>query len=153
VLNTTVVLGTALPFPLNKLNSTLSVTLVEGVAEKAGTTHRASAKVESVALSFPVAGTSMSFKNLASDASATLTACGSDPVLTGSAQFGQLVINNRSYDRLTVPKVIDIPLVGTISVNTVVKDGNKVRATALDIDLQGKQADISLGESIASIGC
>ena len=153
VVNTTVVLGTALPFPLNRLNSTLSVTLVEGVAERDGTSHRARAKVESVALSFPVAGTSMSFKNLASDASATLTGCDTDPVLTGSAQFGQLVINNRSYDRLTAPKVIDIPLVGTISVNTVVTSGSRVRATALDIDLQGKQADISLGESIASIDC
>lgn len=153
ILNTTVVLGTALPFPLNKLNNTLSVTLVEGVAENDGTVHRARAKVESVSLSFPVAGTSMSFKNLASEVSAELVDCGSAPVLAGSAQFGQLVINNRSYDRWTAPKVIDIPLVGTISFNTVVEDGDRVRATALDIDLQGKQADISLGESIASIGC
>jgi hypothetical protein len=153
VLKSTIVLGATLPFPLNKLNNTLSVTLVEGVAENAGTTHRASAKVEAVSLDFPLMGWSFSLKNLASNASATLTGCGSAPVLDGSAQVGQMVVNNRSYDRLTTPKVITIPLVGTISANTVVKDGNKVRATALDVDLLNKQGDFSFGESIASISC
>lgn len=153
VAKVTTVIGLPLPFPLNKLNNTLSVTLVEGTAEDAGTTHRASAKVESVELSFPLMGWSFSLKNLASQASATLTGCGSAATLDGSAQVGQMVVNGRSYDRLTTPKVIEIPLVGTISANTVVKDGDKVRATALDVDLLNKQGDFSFGESVASIGC
>jgi hypothetical protein len=127
--------------------------LVEGTAQNAGTVHRASAKVESVSLNFPVAGWTFALKNLASDASATLTGCGTAPTLDGSAQVGQMVVNGRSYDRLTTPRVIDIPLVGTISANTVVKSGNQVRATALDVDLMGNQGDFSFGESIASIGC
>jgi hypothetical protein len=34
-----------------------------------------------------------------------------------------------------------------------VKDGNRVVAKALDVNLMGKQGDFSFGESIASIGC
>ena len=153
VAKVTTVIGTPLPFPLSKLNSTLTVTLLEGVSVDAGTTHYAGARVESVELDFPLAGKSMSFRNLASDASATITSCGADAVLEGSAQVGQLVVNGRSYDRLTKPWSLEIPLVGSISVNSVVKDGNRVVAKALDANLMGKQGDFSFGESIASIGC
>lgn len=154
VLDATLSLGT-LPFPLTKLSPSVSVKVAEATSEKAGNTHKASATVANVKISFPLNNWSVELKDLWSEVSAaTPGACSAGNDLQGTAEIGRIVRNGTFlYNQLNKPLSIPLPLLGGIHLNQVAKTSSQVSANAVFIDLPGGLLDVNIGSSVAGVDC
>ncbi|GAA1511663.1 hypothetical protein [Nocardioides humi] len=153
LLDATVSLG-ALPFPLTALSPSVTVKAVDATSEKAGSTHRADAKVDYVKIAFPLNGYVLELKDLWSEASAsTPVNCAAGNELNGVAEIGQFTQNGVVHNQQNKPVSIPLPLLGGVYLNQVVKTGSTVVTNAVAIDLPGQLLDVTIGSAIAGVDC
>ena len=145
----------ALPFPLTALSPSVKVTLAEATSTKDGNTHRASARVAGVKISFPLNAWSLELKDLWSEVSAsTPVNCAAGNDLQGTAEIGRVIRNGTTvHNQLNKPFSLPLPLLGGVYLNHVATTATQVTADVVAIDLPGGQLDVTIGSSRAGVDC
>jgi hypothetical protein len=130
------------------LGNTLTASLLDAGTTAGATSARAEAHVADVTVRLGV--TAVRIQGVHSQASSTLTSCGSATV-SGTSSVASLSVAGVA---IPLSGTLTVPLLGgAIHLNQSVRSGNTITQRAVFIDLPGTALDIVLGESKAGVVC